>query len=69
MKRSDAVKAISDNVLSSFLDNAPLNIRNLIADCMLAEAEKFMVPKPRRDFINGAAFISHTWEPETQEQE
>jgi predicted Zn-ribbon and HTH transcriptional regulator len=46
MKRSEMIHAISDNVLSSFLPEVGLQLKNLIADCMLAEVEKLGMKPP-----------------------
>ena len=47
MKRSDAIKQISDNVLINFLDERiDLKTRNLIADCVLDEMEKLGMSPP-----------------------
>lgn len=59
MKRRQLVNQISDNVLSSFFPNMELRLKNLIADSMLAEAEKAGMLPPLNEenyhFMDNAA--------------
>lgn len=70
MKRSEMRNQISDNVISNFMTGAPLQLRNLIADCVLAEVEKYgmLPPQPYGEVVSDDV-RDYRWEPEVLAEE
>lgn len=56
MKRKDLVHTVSDNILSSFFPSLDLNMKNLIADAVISECEKYGMLPPEAIFTDPGHF-------------